>query len=342
MGVMQYIVAVLMLSAHSGLTSPVDTQIAQYYTEGGRTCLKCPPGQYQKSCIECEPCGDGTYTSDWNTESVCHYCFRGCRADLHLRIVQNCSKTTNIRCRCEAGFECTQSEPKSNNCKNCVKSSETTTPAVTLRQTPAFTVHSSTSSKPCSLPNCGSQRLAPEGNATDVSKDMKSRELAAILCPVVAIGCCIALLVLFCTRGRGNETCFKLAIVKLCNEGGRDASSHKTKESTQQFPRYASTTKHQPLPLANLGPVHVHNPGTVIFSLLSQFTGQADPTREEDRTEKRVSSEEVEERDCPVFHPTPSPCIHLSEEERSGEAERVFFPSQEQGKDCHISKEEGI
>lgn len=40
--------------------------------------------------------------------------------------------------------------------------------------------------------------------------DKKSRELAAILCPVVAVGCCIALLVLLCARRCGNETCFKL------------------------------------------------------------------------------------------------------------------------------------
>lgn len=47
-----------------------------------------------------------------------------------------------------------------------------------------------------------------------------------------------------------------------------------------------------------------------------------------------------EERDCPVFHPTSSPSLHLSEEERSSESDSIFFPCQEQGKDCHMSKEE--
>lgn len=47
-----------------------------------------------------------------------------------------------------------------------------------------------------------------------------------------------------------------------------------------------------------------------------------------------------EERDCPVYHPTSSPSVHLSEEERSSESENIFFPCQEQGKDCHVSKEE--
>lgn len=91
----------------------------------------------------------------------------------------------------------------------------------------------------------------------------------------------------------------------------------------------------------SVGPVHVHNPGTVIFSLLSQFTGQVGPTVEGGKTAERVNHEEEDERSCPVFHPT-SPSIHLSEEERCGEVDSIFFPSQEQGKDCHISKEEEL
>lgn len=98
---------------------------------------------------------------------------------------------------------------------------------------------------------------------------------------------------------------------------------------------------HSLLVFVSVGPVHVHNPGTVIFSLLSQFTGQVGPTIECGKTaEKECSEEEEDDRDCPVFHPTSSPSIPLSEEERSGEIDSIFFPSQEQGKDCHMSKEE--
>lgn len=88
--------------------------------------------------------------------------------------------------------------------------------------------------------------------------------------------------------------------------------------------------------LSSAGPVHVHNPGTIIFSLLSQFTGQVGPTIEDRIT---AETETGEERDRPVFQPA-SPSIHFSEEERSRESDSLFFPSQEQGKDCHISKEE--
>ncbi len=99
---------------------------------------------------------------------------------------------------------------------------------------------------------------------------------------------------------------------------------------------------HSLLVSVSVGPVHVHNAGTVIFSLLSHFTSQVGPTTECGKTTERVSNREKDERDCPVFHPTRSPSIHLSEEERSGEMDSIFFPSQEQGKDCHVSKEESL
>lgn len=94
--------------------------------------------------------------------------------------------------------------------------------------------------------------------------------------------------------------------------------------------------------LMSLGPVHLHNPGTVILSFLSQFTGQVGSTIEGGKIAETVGSEEEDERDCHVCHPTSSPSIHLSEEERSGDIDSIFFPYQEQGKDCHVSKEEEL
>ncbi|KAM6994206.1 uncharacterized protein LKV04_006619 isoform 1-T2 [Tautogolabrus adspersus] len=130
---------------------------------------------------------------------------------------------------------------------------------------------------------------------------------------------------------------------KLCNEGGRDGS-HKLREPTHQLPGDSFSAKQQPssLSAANLGPVHVHNPGTVIFSLLNQFTGQVGPTIEGVKTVKRGCSKEEDKRDCPVFQPTSSTRVHLSEEERSAEMDSMFLPSQEEGKDCHMSKEEAL
>ncbi|XP_044064998.1 tumor necrosis factor receptor superfamily member 5 isoform X2 [Siniperca chuatsi] len=342
MGLVQCFVIVLMLSAQLVFLSPL-TVGTEYYTMHGRMCKMCPAGEYQKSCTECEPCPAGTYTTEWNREDSCHRCYGDCRPDFHVKVVQNCTSKSDVKCICKDGFRCTDWVPYSTNCRYCAKTQETTTTAVISgkdKHTPssASPGQSSTSAKPCLFPKCP-QSVPPAENGTHKTDKMSS-QLAAVLCPVVAMGC-VALVILFFVRRHGDESCFKQAIAKLCNEGGRDAS-HKPKESTHQFPRDSFSAKQQPssLSAANLGPVHVHNPGTVIFSLLSQFTGQVGPTLEGGKTAKRESSEDEDERDCPVFHPTSSPSVHLSEEERSGEIDSIFFPSQEQGKDCHVSKEE--
>ncbi|XP_068616666.1 uncharacterized protein si:dkey-260g12.1 [Brachionichthys hirsutus] len=125
-----------------------------------------------------------------------------------------------------------------------------------------------------------------------------------------------------------------------CNKV-REEAPHKSKESTLQFSRDSFSAKQQQsfLPAANLGPVHVHNPRLVIVSLMSQFTSQAGSTVEGGRTAEKGRGREEDEGDRPVFPPT-SCSVHLSEEEQSGEADSILFPSQEQGKDCHLSREE--
>ncbi|XP_026226402.1 tumor necrosis factor receptor superfamily member 14 [Anabas testudineus] len=332
MGFVQGIVTALMLSAQLVLTSPV--------TSG---CTWCPPGEYRISCKVCAPCPAGQFTSEMNTEHSCHRCFGDCRPDYNLRVARNCSSTSNTVCVCKTGFTCTD-KGEDDNCRFCEKNQETATSALTIvtsgKDKPTlvtdFSRYQTFSTKPCQFPKC-QPTDPPTSNYTDTAKS----QLAAILSPVVVVGC-VALVILFCIRRPGDEMCFKKAIVKLYNEGGHEAS-HKSKESAHQFPRDSFSAKQQPesLSAANLGPVHVHNPGTVIFSLLSQFTGQVGPTVVGKMAEK-VSSEEEDGRDCPVFHPTSSSSVHLSEEERSEEIDSIFFPSQEQGKDCHMSKEEEL
>ncbi|XP_031708658.1 uncharacterized protein LOC116386506 [Anarrhichthys ocellatus] len=350
MGLVQCFVIVLMLSAQLVLTFPLETDGTHHYTVGDEMCQMCPAGKYWKSCTECESCTAGYYTTELNREPICHPCYGDCTPDYHLKVVQNCTRKTDVKCVCEDGFLCTEMVPYSKNCKNCVKIQETTTTEVAAvtsgkdKHTPssASSGHSSTSAKPCQFPKCGPQSDPPAGNSSHAKggEDETENELVAILCPVVVVGC-VALVILFFVRRPRDETCFKQAIIKLCNEGGTDAS-HKPNDSTHQFPKDSYSAKQQPpfLSAANLGPVHVHNPGTVIFSLLNQFTGQVGPTIECGKTAERVISEEEDERHCPVFHPTSSPSIHLSEEERSEEIDSIFFPSQEQGKDFHMSKEE--
>ncbi|TMS10541.1 Tumor necrosis factor receptor superfamily member 5 [Larimichthys crocea] len=348
MGLVQCFVIVLMLSTQLGLTIPV-TELPMYYTErSGAKCRMCPAGEYQKSCTECAPCAAGSYTTELNRERDCHFCYRDCKPGLHLKVAQSCTSKSDMTCVCEDGYRCKEMFSNSKNCKFCEKIQETTTEAAAIvlvkyKHTPsASSGHSRTSAKACTFPKCGLQSDQMARNYTKPETDKQTNShLAAILCPVVAVGC-VALVILFFVRRPRDESCFKQVLL-VCNEGGRDAS-HKSKESTHQFPRDSFSAKQQPssLSAANLGPVHVHNPGTVIFSLLSQFTGQVGPTIECGKTAEKECSEEEDERDCPVFHPTSSPSIPLSEEERSGEIDSIFFPSQEQGKDCHMSKEEAL
>ncbi|XP_053287625.1 tumor necrosis factor receptor superfamily member 3 [Pleuronectes platessa] len=351
MGLVQYFVIVLISSAQLVFTTPLMNT-----AKGGEHNM-CRAGEYKKSGTECQICPDGSFKDNPNLDDSCELCYRDCRPDYHLKVVQPCTRTSDIKCSCEAGFECTEMIPYTKHCAKCVKIQQTTTASIKpvssmLEEGTSTTdvtsgndeqTRSSNSSqpsnfhaKPCQSPECVPQPVPP----TTVA-DAKSSPLAAILIPVVVVGC-VALVVLFCVRQPGDETCFKRAIAKLCTEGRRASASLKSKESSHQFPRDSFIAKQQPPPLAaaNLGPVHVHNPGTVIFSLISQFTGQVGSTTEGAKAAERVAAEEDEERDSPVCHPTSSPSVHLSEEEGSGEMENMFFPSQEQGKDYHVSKEE--
>ncbi|XP_034001634.1 uncharacterized protein si:dkey-260g12.1 [Trematomus bernacchii] len=345
MGLVQCLVIFWMFSAQLVLSSPLNDASHCELSEG-RRCKKCPAGEYQRSCAECVSCPAGFYTSELNCEQTCLACNRDCSAESHLKVVQNCSRSSDMRCVCEEGFRCSHQLTKSRKCRDCEKIQETTTEPDKQTTSSASPGRSSTSTKPCTLPNCRPTPEPPAGNDPHIGG--KSVRLEAILCPV-ALGC-LALLILFFFHSNrdenAEESCFKRAIAKLCSEGGRDAS-HKPQESTHPPPRDSFSAKQPPagLSAANQVPVHVYNPGTVIFGLLNQFTGQVGPTMVQcGKTAERVTSEkeEEEERGCPVFHPTSSPSIHLSEEERSGEADSIFFPSQEQGKECHVSKEESL
>ncbi|XP_069551772.1 uncharacterized protein [Brachyistius frenatus] len=345
MGFVKYFVAVLMLSAQLVLNSPTTLMLC---TMGDRTCKSCSAGEYQKSCTECEPCPAGHYTTRQNCEDSCLLCYGDCRSEFHLKVVQNCSSTSDVKCTCEAGFTCVEKVRYTENCKECVKIQVTITTGAAVisgkgKQTTssASSGHSSISPKLCRFPECGPQPVLTADNSTHHKPEETSSQLAAILGPMIAIGL-LALMILFCVRGTGDEMCFRQIIAKLCYEEGQ-ATSHVSEESTHQIPRDSFSAKQQPSSqsAASLGPVHVHNQGTVIFSLLSQFTGQVGSTVEGGKTAEKMSSKE-DERSCPVFHPTSPHSIHLSEEEKHGGIDSIFFPSQEQGKDCHVSKEEAL
>ncbi|XP_051812894.1 tumor necrosis factor receptor superfamily member 5-like [Acanthochromis polyacanthus] len=222
MELMKHFVAVLMLSAHLVLTSPIE----RTYEADGKACRLCPPGEYQKpSCTECQVCPPGRYTTDWNREDSCRPCYRDCSPEYHLKVVQNCSATSDLKCVCESGFRCTETSPQSGNCRKCEKIQDTTTTAVTSARDEQMSSSGSSSTVSCSSPSCRS-------HSAD-HRDYSNKMLAAILCPVVVVSC-VAVVILFCFRRPGDETCFRQTVAKLCNEEGQNAS-HKSKESTRPF-----------------------------------------------------------------------------------------------------------
>ncbi|XP_072317048.1 uncharacterized protein [Eucyclogobius newberryi] len=169
-----------------------------------------------------------------------------------------------------------------------------------------------------------------EGLSLRLLRSDKSKQLMVILCPLLAV-VGIALVLLFCLGCPGHETRFKQAVKKLCSVEAQEV---------EHVTRQTSCEKQQEVPVAtaNMGPVHVHNPGTVIFSLIGEIMGQIGEKKEE-RTDVEHSSGDEESYVC---QPTPSPSVPLSEEEHPGELHSAFFPSQEQGKDSRVSMEEQL
>ncbi|XP_077382169.1 uncharacterized protein LOC144021850 isoform X2 [Festucalex cinctus] len=324
----QYFMSVLLASAQMLLTFPL-TERKHLPIQHGIECQMCPAGQFQKSCGRCESCPAGSYTADWNREDSCHRCYGDCRPEFNQRVLENCSSTSNLKCTCQDGFRCTAVVAYTDNCKNCVATttvtSTTTTKTTTAQNEDEQTTFSSSSEdnsnseRLCSFPECDLQ----PGNS---SQRIERARLVAVVFPMVVV-VTLALLVLLCICRSREETCLKRAVMKLRNKGAPNGAG-KEQEPTHRFP------------IDTCGAVHVHNAGTVIVSWLSQFTGQVGPVTEARRATEDEDDDEEETEDADRISPSPviTPGVPLSEEERSGEP--VFFPSQEEGKDCHVSKEE--
>lgn len=86
------------------------------------------------------------------------------------------------------------------------------------------------------------------------------------------------------------------------------------------------------LPLS--GPLHIYGAGTVFVSLLNQFRLTGGDKDEEDLRKQPLNNSEM--------HGPPSPTVPLSKEEGNRDINYISFPFQEQGKECHMSKEEGL
>ncbi|XP_063340930.1 tumor necrosis factor receptor superfamily member 6B [Pelmatolapia mariae] len=190
-------------------------------------CLYCqkmpdptPTSKYQTDCTTCEHCPAGSYTTDWNYEDECHRCFGDCNPKFHLKVVQNCTSTSDMKCDCEDGFTCSRRTHDKKNCLSCEKMPDPTPTkaaateiSVRDKHTP-FSVssgHTSTSPRPCQPPGCHPTKepIPTPGHA--------NRYLAAIFIPVGVLAT-LALLTLFCVCRPRDETYIRQTIAKLWNE----------------------------------------------------------------------------------------------------------------------------
>ncbi|XP_043117685.1 uncharacterized protein si:dkey-260g12.1 [Puntigrus tetrazona] len=294
----------------------------------------CNPGYFKSgnSCVQCKP---GFYTSEKNRENFCHRCFQNCISEFNMEVEKNCTRTSDVVCRCREGYVCVPDE-HTRLCDSCAPVS-ITIPFSTSADVPSSTASTTTSTETAEI------KLA--GNRVTVWG----------LCGISSVMLSFIILLLFLRFCRKKEKeCFK-HFVRQCSLGNIEMDSETAPPTSQPDKQpqgvlsHGSTPTnhntdcsfHQPIssehtvpPAGNLGPLHIYGPQTVFVSLLNQFGCDGGEKKPHELQEESLNNINV---------PYPrSPPVHLSEEERSGDNDFIFFPSQEQGKECHISKEEAL
>lgn len=320
-------VAMVMLTGHLMYGLPMDGKMRNPRALSEEL---CDPG-YFKSGEKCDQCQSGFYTSEKNREQSCHRCFQNCIPEFNMEVEKNCTSTSDVECRCREGYVC--SHPHMHLCDSCIPVS-TTIPSSTSADVPTSTTSTATSTEIVKI------KLGEGG------------VLVWILCGFSSVMLSMIILMLFLRLCRKKEKeCFK-HFVRQCSLGNIEVDSETTppisiQPHAQEMLSHGSTpTNHksdcsfqQPIsseqavpPAGNLGPLHIYGPQTVFVSLLNQFGWDGGEKKAHKLQEESVNNINV---------PDPqSPPVHLSEEERCRENDFIFFPSQEQGKECHISKEE--
>ncbi|KAL6488586.1 hypothetical protein MHYP_G00023270 [Metynnis hypsauchen] len=327
------VLLVVMVILTGGLSSALPLEAESRNVRVRRDCKACPAGQYLLSCYECSACSEGSYTSQVNRESTCHPCFKNCVAAFHMQVVKACSNVSDVQCRCMDGFLCSDQDYVTHQCNQCepiqTSSSHSTTTSTTLL-----------SSKP-----------TPKLTPTDPAGMSDIWILIVVLLSVLLI---IFITLHLCRQYK--KECLK-RLVKRCSHGNQKGdivttSSQRSEpiehiHAEEVHPHTPTSTYNTsdcstpqpvstepPLPAAgNLGPLHIYGANTVFVSLLNQFGQNAGEKDDEDVHQRSLNESDLH---CPT---SPLP---LSTEERNRDSSYISFPSQEQGKECHMSKEEGL
>ncbi|KAK7157377.1 hypothetical protein R3I93_008762 [Phoxinus phoxinus] len=330
-------VAMVMLTGHLIYGLPMDGKVRRPRALSEDCPSKlCGPGNYLSDCV-CHPCPSGFFTSEMNREDSCHRCYQGCSSDIFMEVEEKCTTTSDVKCRCLNGYECMK-DPYTAQCRECVA---VTTPTL-----------SSTSS---GIPSSGIPSSTTSSTTSSISARLQGDYNLVWIFGVILVVLTVIILTLFLRQCRKKEKeCFK-HFVRQCSLGNIEMDSEikpsPSQPDEQPHPQemlsHASkptnhstdSSFHQPVsseqavpPAGNLGPLHIYGPHTVFVSLLNQFGWDGGEKKAHELQEESLNNSNAS-------YPQ-SPPVHLSEEERSRESDFIFFPSQEQGKECHISKEE--
>lgn len=327
-------VALVMLTGHLIYGLPMHNGKVRNGREASNNCSdSCPAGFYKDDC-KCHQC-DHDFFNNRENEDSCTRCFQRCTHEFKMEKVKECTTTSDVECRCQRGYTCASKDQYTGQCESCV-------PNITPDPTPLPQSYTSTdiSSK---VP---SSTLSFNG-FTDSPMDYKDYLLWTLFGLISSILSIIILTLILRFCSKKEKECLK-HIVRQCSLGA-DVDSEVTPPSQpdeqphthEMLSDVCSPTNHntdpfhQPVsqeqavpPAGNLGPLHIYGPQTVFVSLLNHFAGE------------QKAHEQGESLNSSSMSYPQSPPVHLSEEERSGEDDFIFFPSQEQGKECHISKEE--
>ncbi|MCI4374481.1 hypothetical protein PGIGA_G00006670 [Pangasianodon gigas] len=340
----------------SDLTSSLPLEAETRHRRAADSCKECPAGTYMQehACTVCLPCPDNTFTNKTNKEFSCLPCFMDCRAELHLQVVSPCSKVADVVCQCMKGFNCIKTDRYTGQCTKCKQQPPVQTTSHSPAQTFSHTVAQTASYAPEQI----TSHPPAWTSSTPVSTVLQTKGARGTMLQLYILFivlCILFSIITFYFYKRRKIDCLKKRLkqcsVRKQKEDSNAISSEINKpikqlhaqETHTQTPSTTNTdcptpqpaSREQPLPASgNLGPLHIYGAGTVFVSLLNQFGLNGGDKDEEDLRQQPLNNSEM--------HSPPSPTIPLSKEERNRDISYISFPSQEQGKECHMSKEEGL
>ncbi|XP_060777971.1 tumor necrosis factor receptor superfamily member 14 isoform X2 [Neoarius graeffei] len=339
--VLHVVIFILMSGPISSL--PLETETRR--RRSADVCTDCPAGTFMSQCNKCETCPNETFTNKPNKERSCLDCFKDCLTELHLQVVSPCSTVADVVCECMKGYVCNKTDRYTGQCVRCTRQPPSQTYCTTIAQTPSYAPEQTTSPPPPWTTHTSVSPQPFEGNLDSQMQLLIVVFALCIFCGIITC-CCCKQRKIDCLKKR-----LKQCSVRQQKEVNKAISSEINKPIPQlcaqdthiQTPSTANAdcptpepgSREQPLPASgNLGPLHIYGAGTVFVSLLNQFGLNRGDKDEDDLRQQPLNSSEM--------HSPPSPTIPLSKEERNRDTSLISYPSQEQGKECHMSKEEGL